>query len=164
MLHGGDRESGALEAVIVSRMGLAIRDCHHSLAENVVGKFFGNLVYWCYRMESLTFIQYGLTRFLPSASGASNISSMISCHPSLVSMTNFAYLIVRFYVAAWYLCTFPYAENAMLVPSCPCIAPHQPLLDVLMCFILSATSSTEGGSSFGPPLGAPPVFGFGGAF
>ena len=38
------------------------------------------------------------------------------------------------------------------------------MLEVLICFILSATLSTDGGFSFGPPLGALAVFDLGGAF
>jgi hypothetical protein len=57
----------------------------------------------------------------------------------------------------------PY-ENAVVVPASSCIGLHQLLLDVLICFILSATLSTDGGLSLGPLLGALPVFGFDGAF
>ena len=55
-------------------------------------------------------------------------------------------------------------ENAVVVLVCSWIGLYQPLLDVLICFILSATLSTDGGLSLGWPLGAPPAFGFGGTF
>ena len=53
---------------------------------------------------------------------------------------------------SWCLCIFLPLSNAML-------KTHD-LLEVLICFILSVTASTEGGLSFGRPLGAPAAFGF----